>query len=76
MGGEQTLPKPAAAFVEDVRPGSWRGLVRIGLVTLVCTDQQLSLPSPPPPETLSLDAGGLVPLPFLELLLTTNNWLQ
>lgn len=50
---------PAAALVAPVAPGSWRGVVRLGLVDLVAAEAPVDGGAGGPGEGLGARAGGL-----------------
>ena len=53
-----TARRPAAVLVPSPAPRSWRGLVRLGLVSLVAAEELVAAPARPLAETLALDAGS------------------
>ena len=50
---------PAATLVAPVSPGSWRGVVRLGLVELVAAEAPVDAGAKGPGEGLGPRAGGL-----------------
>jgi len=54
-----TVALPAATLVAPVAPGSWRGMLRLGLVDLVAAEAPVAGAGAALPETLRPDAGRL-----------------